>query len=50
MLQLFNPEWLPRVTGSHEEHYRHGSAENRQYVLFLLLPFPHSLKHETFKR
>lgn len=45
-----NPEWLPKVTGSHGVHYRYGSGENQQYVLLLLLPFPHSLKNAIFKR
>lgn len=39
ILQLFNPEWLSRVTRSHGVHYRYSSAENQQYVLFLLLHF-----------
>lgn len=50
MLQSLNHEWLPKVTGSHGVHYRYGSRENWQYVIFLLLPFPHSVKYTTLKR
>lgn len=50
MLKSLNREWLPKVTGSRGVHYRYGSRENWQYVIFLLLPFPLSLKNATLKR
>lgn len=50
MLQFLNCKWLAKVTGSHGVRYRYGSRENWQYVIFLLFPFPPSLKNATLKR